>query len=377
MAKLKVAKAPGPTRIYSVVGSDDAEVKRRARELAAELRPASGSEFGIDVVDAMADNTEQAVLSIHVAIEAIQTLPLFGNEKLVWIKDANFFSDNAIGRSARVQEALEELRTVLDRGLPDGFQLLLNASDLDKRRSFYKALSTFGRVEVFDKIDINRSGWEEDVQAIVYQLAQKLNVHFAPEALELFVRLAGADTRQLRNELEKLSLYLGEPGEVTVEVVQKLVAKSTTGIIWELGNNIAKRQLSKSLALVDQLLFQGETAVGILFAAIIPVVRNLLYAKELMESEKIRPPRAALQFNSILFKLDPDAVAHLPRKKDGGISAFALGIAACEVHRFTLAELRSGLEACLKANLEIVTTQLDSRLILEKLIIKLTAPAID
>ncbi|MBV9672207.1 MAG: hypothetical protein JO076_05200, partial [Verrucomicrobia bacterium] len=83
------------------------------------------------------------------------------------------------------------------------------------------------------------------------------------------------------------------------------------------------------------------------------------------------------QFNSILFKLDPDAVAHLPRKKDGGISAFALGIAACEVHRFTLAELRSGLEACLKANLEIVTTQLDSRLILEKLIIKLTAPAID
>jgi len=106
----------------------------------------------------------------------------------------------------------------------------------------------------------------------------------------MFVRLAGADTRQLRNELEKIDLYLGEKREIDSELVRNLVAKTATGVIWELGNAIAKRQLSRALALLDQLLFQGETPIGILYAAIIPTVRNLLVTKEILETYDVRPP---------------------------------------------------------------------------------------
>jgi DNA polymerase III subunit delta len=360
------------TSIIAVVGTDESEIKKRARELAIELTPAEGGEFGVDTVDGTAENAEQAVLRIHQAIEAIQTLPFFGGGKLVWLKNVNFLADSVTGRAASVHEALEEFIEFLGRELPSGVKLLLSASDVDKRRSFYKALGKVAKVEQFDKIDTSKSGWEEDAAAIVHQCAAGLSLQFEPEALELFVRLSGADMRQLRNELEKIDLYLGTERRVTVSVVRSLVAKTAAGVIWEIGNSISKRQLRQSLALLDQLLFQGETPIGILYAAIIPTVRNLLIVKDLMERYRLRAPGAPFQFNSILAKLPEDATRHLPRKKDGGINAYALGLAACEAHRFRLRELTAGLEACLEANLHLVTTQLEPKLILSGLLVKLT-----
>jgi DNA polymerase-3 subunit delta len=69
--------------------------------------------------------------------------------------------------------------------------------------------------------------------------------------------------------------------------------------------------------------------------------------------------------------LPEDAIRHLPRKKDGTINAYALGLAAFEADRFELGELVDALDACLKANVQLVTTQLDPRLILGQLLVKL------
>jgi DNA polymerase-3 subunit delta len=369
----KTAKNSESSSVFAVLGSDEWETKRRAVELASELTPEQGGEFGVDTIDGMADNTDQAVLRVSQAKEAIQTLPFFGREKLVWLKNVNFLADTVTGRSAAVQDALEDLKEFLSRGLPDGVRFLLSASEVDKRRSFYKSLGKFAKVEQFDRIDPTKSGWEEEVQAVAYRLAGELDLKFEPEALEIFVRLAGADGRQLRNELEKIDLYVGEKGTITAEVVRALVAKSTSGVIWELSTCISKRQLGESLALLDQLIFQGETPIGILYAAIIPTVRNLLVTKDLLLRHHLRPPQAPFYFNAILAKLPEEAIRHLPRRKDGALNAYALGLAACEVHRFKLAELMEGMQACLKANIQLVTTQLEPKLILSQLLVKIIA----
>ncbi len=369
----KSAKASEPSGVFAVMGSDEGETKRRAKELAIELTPQQGGDFGVDTIDGMAENGEQAVLRIRQAKEAIQTLPFFGREKLVWLKNVSFLADTVTGRSAAVQEALEDLKQVLEAGLPDGVRFLLSASEVDKRRSFYKSLGKFAKVEQFDRIDPTRPGWEEEVQAVAYRLAAELDLRFEPEALEVFVRLAGGDGRQLRNELEKIDLYVGDQRTVTVEVVRALVAKSTSGVIWELGTCLSKRQLGESLSLLDQLIFQGETPIGILYAAIIPTVRNLLVTKDLLLRHHIKPPQAPFYFNSILGKLPEDATRHLPRRKDGGINTYALGLAACEAHRFQLADLMDGFQACLKANIQLVTTQLEPKLVLSQLIVKIVA----
>jgi DNA polymerase-3 subunit delta len=369
----KSVKTSEASNVFAVLGSDEGETKRRALELASELTPEEGGDFGVDTIDGMADNAEQAVLRIRQATEAIQTLPFFGREKLVWLKNVTFLADTVTGRSATVQDALEDLKEVLSRGMPSGVRFLLSASEVDKRRGFYKSLGKFARVEQFDRIDPTRPGWEEEVGVIVDRLAADLKLRFEPEALEVFIRLAGADGRQLRNELEKIDLYLGDRRSVTVEVVRALVAKSTSGVIWELGTCISKRELGESLTLLDQLIFQGETPIGILYAAIIPTVRNLLFTKDLLQRHKIRPPQAPFHFNAILGRLPEEAIRHLPRRKDGGINAYALGLAACEAHRFKLPELIAGLQACLNANIQLVTTQLEAKLILSQLLVKIIA----
>src|ERR1700719_3546877 len=170
----KSAKASRSPSVFAVLGSDEGETKRRAMQLASELTPEQGGDFGVDTIDGAVDNAEQAVLRIRQAKEAIQTLPFFGREKLVWLKNVNFLADTVTGRSAAVQEAMEELKDVLSHGFTDWVHFLLSASEVDKRRSFYKSLGKFAKVEQFDRIDTSRPGWEEEVQEIARRLAAEL-----------------------------------------------------------------------------------------------------------------------------------------------------------------------------------------------------------
>jgi DNA polymerase-3 subunit delta len=312
---------------------------------------------------------------VHQTIEALLTLPFFGGDKLVWLKNANFLGDNVTGRSASVQEALEKLTKTLATDLPAGIRFLLSAPEIDKRRSFYKSLGKVAEVSIFDKLDASRSGWEHDVGAMVRSRAESRGLQLRGDALELFVALTGGDSRQIDNELEKLALYLGDAShEIKVADVRLMVPASRAGVVFELGNALAARDLNGALALIDQLLFQGETAIAILLVAIIPTVRNLLLAKDLMQRYRLSRPAMPFHFTGALNRLPAQATDHLPRKKDGGINTFALGIAAMGAHRYELPELRVAMEACLEANIALVTSGIEARTVLTQLVVKIAAP---
>ena len=400
-AKAKISES----NIQAVVGSDESEVKRVAAELAAKLTPPEAGEFGLEVIDACADNVDQAVAKIRLAMEALQTLPFFGGSKLVWFKNANCLADSIIGRSSTVLGALEELADLIDAGLPQDVTLLISATETDKRRSFYKTLSKRAEVQVIDRLDSSRAGWEEEATEIVRRKAKARKLQFDEEALDLFVLLTGGDTRQIDNELEKIDLYCGggtgfqpvglagvSPANreitgtmpvrptakmavprVTVEQVRELVPLSRAGVIFELGNALAACDLERALMLVKRLLDQGETAIGILLVAILPTIRNLLLVKDLMERHGLARPDAPFTFISALNRLPAEATAHLPRKKDGSINGYALGLAAQQAHRFQTKKLIAGLEACLEANVRLVSSQLDHELILTEIVVKLLA----
>ncbi len=400
MPKTKTATAA--TNIYAVVGSDEAEVKRAAAELASNLTPPDAGDFGLDVVDGAVDHAEQAAARIRSAIEALQTLPFFGGSKVVWLKNANFLGDTQIGRAAGVQSALEELSKLIERGLGSDVILLVSATEVDKRRSFYRSLVKRAELQVFDRLDSSRSGWEEEAIEAVRRRANKRKLQFDGNALDLFVLLTGGDTRQIENELEKIDVFLSEstgfqpvrragvsPAKepaakmatgptagtavprVTVNLVRELVPLSRAGVIFELSNALAMRDLELALTLVRRLLDQGESAVGILLVAILPTVRNLLLAKDLMERHRLARPHSPFQFISAINRLPAEATDHLPRKKDGSINAYPLGIAAQQAHRFETKQLVRAMQACLEANLQLVTTQLDHELVLTEAVVKL------
>ena len=407
--KTKTATA----NIYAVVGSDEAEIKRAAAELATNLTPPEAGDFGLEIIDGVAENADQAAARIRTTIEALQTLPFFGSTKVVWLKNANFIGDTPIGRAASVQSALEELLALIENGLGSDVIFLISATEVDKRRSFYRSLVKRAEMQTFDRLDSNRSGWEEEATEIVRSRAQKRRLQFDEDALDLFVLLTGGDTRQIDNELEKIDIFLGSStgilsgsrtdsshGEpvgrggvlpsrvsaakmaasqtaeatvprVTVDVVRELVPLSRAGVIFELSNALARRDLELALTLVRRLLDQGEKAIGILLVAIVPTVRNLLLAKDLMERHRLARPHSPFQFISAINRLPAEATDHLPRKKDGSINAYALGIAAQHAHRFETKQLIEAMQACLEANLQLVSTQLDHELILTKVVVKL------
>ena len=248
---------------------------------------------------------------------------------------------------------------------------LISATEIDKRRSFYKSLGKRAELQVLDKLDSSRSGWEEEATEMVRDRAKKRKLQFDDEALDLFVLLTGGDTRQIDNELEKIDLYLGADRRVRADQVRDLVPLSRAGVIFELGNALASRDLERALALVRRLLDQGESAIGLLLVAVLPTVRSLLLAKDLMERHGLSRPSVPYTFISALNRLPASATEHLPRKKDGSVNAYALGIAAQHAHRFQTEQLVAGLEACLEANLQLVSTQLDHELILTELIVKI------
>jgi DNA polymerase III subunit delta len=368
--KTKAASAA----IYAVVGSDEAEVKRVAAELAEKLTPAGAAEFGLEIVDGAADNAEQAAARIRSTIDALQTLPFLGGAKVVWLKNANFLGDDQKARSASVQSALEELSDVLGRGVAPDVTFLISATDIDKRRAFYKTLvKTAEDIQVFERLDSGRAGWEEAATEIVRTHAKKRKLQFDEDALDLFVLLTGGETRQIDNELEKIDTFLGKDRAVRVDLVRELVPLSRGGVIFELSNALAARDLELALTLVRRLLEHGEKAIGILLAAIVPTVRNLLLAKDLMEQHRLQRPHSPFQFISAINRLPASATDHLPRKKDGSINAYALGIAAQHAHHFKLDELTEAMRACLEANVKLVTTQLDHELVLTEVVVKLLA----
>ena len=362
------------SNVWAWVGTDDLRVKEAALNKTRELTPPEAGEFGQEIIEGGADNADHAARIVRNTMEALQTLPFFGGGKVVWLKGATFLADNVTGKAQTTISALDELLALLTAGVPSDVQFVLSASEVDKRRSFFLGLKKLANLEVFDLIDTSKAGWEEQVGQLVEQRADEYGLEFDREAMELFTALAGEDTRQIDNELEKLDLYLGEERRVSPDDVRAIVSQSKGGVIFELGNAIGQRQLAYALALVDQLLEENESAIGILLAAIVPKVRNLCAAKQIEERHKIKPGHAYGNYAAALERLPAKETARLPKKKDGsGLNVYPLFLAAKEATRFTAAELRTALEECLKANRRLVTSSLDPKIVLNQLLFRVLA----
>ncbi|MBP6603076.1 MAG: DNA polymerase III subunit delta [Verrucomicrobiales bacterium] len=363
---------PAKENIFAFFGSDEALVKEAATKLAEKIAP-KNNEFGLEIVSGGADNSDHASQIVSRTIEAIQTMPFFGGEKVVWLQGANFFADNQTGKAETTLSALETLIGILSSHLPSDVKVIISAGEVDKRRSFFKSLSKCAKVAVFDKLDTTKSGWEGNVMGHVQNRAKSLQLTFERGALEHFVLLVGADTRVIDSELEKLSLYTAGRAVSTGDV-SAIASVSHTGVIFAIGDAISRRELPKALNLIDQQLRRGESAIGILLASIVPKVRALLHARDLIERRGIRVGRYD-HFQKELEALPPSETAHIGRTKEGAISAYPLFLAAQISGKFSTSELKRALEACLEANLRLVTTSLDHRLVLHQLVTRiLTRP---
>lgn len=360
------------TSIYFISGSDESAVKKAASELAAKLAPGADA-FGIEVIDGAVDTVDASTRAVQDAVGALLTLPFLGGTKLVWLKSASFLADNIPGRSENVLGALDKLCEVLKEGLPDGVTFLLSAPMADKRRTTYKTLAKLGETQVKDMPDLGFRGGDEEIIEWTMSRVHAKDLQLSPDAVEALAARVGLDSRQLENELDKLETAFGKAHSISISDVRSLVPQTREGGIFDLSEAVARRNLPEALDTLQQLFRQGEKGVGILLASIVPTVRNLLLVKDLLVRHKLPPPAQPHFFASTLKRLPESAVSHLPKKKDGTLNAYPLGIAAANASHFSLAELEAGFAACAEANQQLLSGSLTDNVILTRLLVGLLA----
>jgi len=360
-------------RFFAVIGSDEGMVREQALELYNELTGGVDDGFTHETIDGIADNSDSAFEICSNVVQALETLPMFGGDKVIWLRNANFLGDNVTGRSQRTEAGVESLRAVLETGLPNGVKFLLTAQGVDKRRSFWKFIEKSAELRVFDRIDTNREGWQDQVADMVGKRAAELKLHFEPDALTLFVLLAGELTQQIGNELEKLDIYLGpDRRTITEDDVNMLVPLSRAAIVFEIGRAIENGNAARAIQLIDQqLAADDKAAIGIIRAAIITTVRNLYMARLIMDHFNLSP---GSNLTAAINRLPEKDRSWLPQKKDGsGPNLWPISKVARAAANYDLADLQQVLEATLKADQALVTTGLDHRLILHRLIVEIAA----
>lgn len=113
----------------------------------------------------------------------------------------------------------------------------------------------------------------------------------APEAARLLAAEVGDNLRLLAGEIDKLSTYAGKGGQIRVEDVRALTPASRQTRIFDLTDALARRERSRALALLHELLAAGESPLGIV-ALTAYQTRTLLQVKSLAE-RGLRAPQIA------------------------------------------------------------------------------------
>jgi len=356
-----------PMNAWMVAGTDEAGVKKAARELADKLAPGADA-FGLEVVDGAVDGVEAATEALAQTAAGLLTLPFLGGGKLVWLKSATMLSDTVCGRAESVIQGVEKLADVLQEGLPTGVKFLLSAVAPDKRRTGYKRLAKLCETQIVDLPDLGFRGGEEALTDWMASKARARGLNFQAEALDVLAARVGLDAPQLEAELDKLETAFGHGHPIRAADVRDLVPQTREGGIFDLSGCILRRDFGGALATLEQLFAQGEKAVGILLAAVAPTVRNLLVVKDLMARLRLPPATTPGQFAAALNRLPPSEIAHLPRKKDGGLNTYPLGLAAAHASNYSLAELERGFMDCAETAARLFSAGTEDDVLLARLL---------
>ena len=382
-AKSAPAKTKAPlskTNVHLVYGNDDFLVQARAKGLVDSLLGDAPSDFALETIEGRVDNASQAVEALRRVDESLNTLPMFSGTRTIWLTNANFLGGSRTGESRDVVAQLESLAELLKRGLSPGFSLVISATEMDKRRSFYKTLDKVGEViavaggaDSWGKIDI------EQLESFAREQVKAQGKQMREETAHALIELTGANYRALASEIEKLATFVGDRMEITADDVAAVGSASHELVVWTLADAIAERRLSKALKSLDQLLFQGESAIGMLFA-LINKMRTLLLVRELIDRKVLIATEDFGRFKAVLQRIPPAVADELPSDRRFNpllAHPFALFKTAQQASNYTLDELRRAMELLLDANKRLVSSSLDDRIVLEQTLISIIQRAAD
>jgi DNA polymerase III subunit delta len=299
---------PATKRNFSFIcGQDDFLVGRMGRKRFDEISAGTTDEFSREVISGFAANADDVEAAMNRFTEAVQTVPMFGGRRVVWLKDVNFLADTVTGRSEATLKRVEDLQQLLQSVNPDETAVLITAAPIDRRRSFAKWCEKNADFALADGED------GEGLAAVVQAEARAVGVAFGPGAMELLLARIGANTRLLVEEVHKLAAYADDKAPVSEKDVAELVPNVAQGDFFEMAEAFFSGDLQWTLASLRRHFFAGGDARPIL-AALQNRNRILTQLRALVDAGEVR--------------VGPRGVDGLPRAAEAHGAAF--GEAAAE-----------------------------------------------
>ncbi|MFN4178817.1 MAG: DNA polymerase III subunit delta [Armatimonadota bacterium] len=256
--------------VVVVFGEDEFLVQRVVQRLTDLLLPAEERQTAITVLEGK-EATEA---------ELAQALfePTFGfqltHRRVIIVKSPAFLKEQ--GKRKRGSEAwFQYLRSV-----PKGTYVLFALTDPPTNSQ----LNLLNEVALLVPLSKLRP---QDLPEFVQMLAEQAAIHIDKNAVQELIDRVGNDARQLATEIEKLALYIGVDGRVTVEIVRELVP-SLAMDVFALMNAVVDGDAQKAVRMLDGLLQRRENPMLILYL-LARQFRFLLQARFLLDSKLFSP----------------------------------------------------------------------------------------
>ena len=227
-------------------------------------------------------------------ISDIET-PAFGYEKkLIIAKNTGLFKKEkktAKGPEAEIIKFSNKIADYINENIDliNSAVELIFVEETAEKNELFKAIEKNGEVTEFAELKL-----PELIQNI-QKICTAYRVKIDNITAKYFIENCGTNMQDLINEIRKLIEYVGTNGVITNKEVDLLCIKQIDSVIFDLTDNLGKKDITKAMQVLKELIYEKEPIQKILitlynhFKKLYMVKIAEKYRKDLAISMKLKP----------------------------------------------------------------------------------------
>ena len=167
--------------------------------------------------------------------------------------------------------------------------LVFIEEDVDVKLDLYKTIDKLG---ITCKFDYQKP---LQIEKRLKGICQGYKVQIDDATLRYFIECCGTNMQDLINEIRKLIEYAGEGGKIEKQDIDKLSIKKIESVIFDLTDNLGKKQVGKALQVLQNLIYAKEPLQKILitlynhFKKLYLTKLAINYKKDIAQSLNLKP----------------------------------------------------------------------------------------
>ncbi|MBB4825781.1 DNA polymerase-3 subunit delta [Sporosarcina luteola] len=214
------------------------------------------------IVKAMPDIEEASIIRydldetpVEIVLEEADTLPFLEDRKLIIANNASFLKASDKTKE-KIVHNLDFLQSWLTNPSPTAIVVFTAPYEkLDGRLRVTKTM-----LEKAEVIEANRLTGR-DLTTWIQQEAGAHGMQITGEIAQLLVDWVGDDLLMLSNELLKIAMYTGGNGDVTEDVIEKLVPRTPEMDVFRLTDAYLAGKVKEAISIYHDLLRNGEEPI--------------------------------------------------------------------------------------------------------------------